>query len=216
MNISAFDDGSPWRPDFGADTFVQKLQKMKANFVLLLLFAVTMSFAQGNYRAAQFNMSIKGTSNLHEWESSVKELHLNTAMTVDASGLRSIQTLTVDIPVKSIKSTKGSIMDNKTYDALKAKDFPNITYKIEKVSNLNRKGDGYDILASGYLTMGGVTNKIDLLVKGKVGADGSVVFSGSKKLKMTDYKIDPPTALFGTLTTGDEVEIVFQITVKQF
>jgi hypothetical protein len=47
-------------------------------------------------------------------------------------------------------------------------------------------------------------------------ADGSISFAGSKKLKMTDYKIKPPTALLGSLTTGDEVEIVFQVTLKQY
>ena len=31
---------------------------------------------------------------------------------------------------------------------------------------------------------------------------------------MTDYKIKPPTALMGTLTTGDEVEIAFTITLR--
>jgi filamentous hemagglutinin family protein len=49
----------------------------------------------------------------------------------------------------------------------------------------------------------------------QVGSDGSVTFSGSKKLKMTDYGIKPPTALMGTMTVGDEVEIVFSVTLKQ-
>ena len=51
-------------------------------------------------------------------------------------------------------------------------------------------------------------------VKGSVGGDGSITFSGSKKIKMTDYKLKPPTALLGTLTTGDEVDIHFQVTLK--
>jgi hypothetical protein len=53
-----------------------------------------------------------------------------------------------------------------------------------------------------------------MYVRAKVGADGGVTFTGSKKLKMTDYKIKPPTALMGTLTTGDDIEIVFTITLK--
>ena len=51
-------------------------------------------------------------------------------------------------------------------------------------------------------------------VRAKDGSDGSITFNGSKKLKMTDYGIKPPTALLGTMTTGDEVEIVFQVTLK--
>ena len=77
-------------------------------------------------------------------------------------------------------------------------------------------GDNYDINASGTLTIAGASSRIDMYVRGKVGADGSITFNGSKKIKMTDFKIKPPTALMGTLTTGDEVEIAFQITLKQF
>lgn len=203
----------PVRP---ADTFVHQNSKtMKSYLVLLFVSVLTWANAQGNYRSTQFTMSIKGTSNLHDWESVAKEARANGSVTVDAGTLKAIPSLTVEVPVKSIKSPKGSVMDNKTYDALKAKSFPNITFKLEKVTNLTKKADTYDINATGALTIAGVTNKIEMYVKGKVAADGSVTFSGSKKLKMTDYKIDPPTALFGTMTTGNDIEIVFQVVLKQ-
>lgn len=189
---------------------------MKSKFVILFLFAVSFAFGQGNFRVSNYYLVIKGTSNLHAWESKVNEVRANGAMTVDAGVLKAIQSLYVEIPVKTIKSTKGSIMDNKTYDALKADSYPNISFKLERVNGLNKNGDGYDINASGTLTIAGASNRIDMYVRAKVGADGSITFNGSKKIKMTDYKIKPPTALMGTLTTGDEVEIAFQVTLKQF
>lgn len=170
--------------------------------------------AQGNYRSAQFTMTIKGTSNLHDWESTAKEARANGAVTIENGVLKAISSLTVEVPVKSIKSPKGNVMDNKTYDALKAKSYPNITFKLDKINSLTQKGDSYDISATGNLTIAGVTNKIDLNVKGKVNGDAAT-FSGSKKLKMTDYKIDPPTALFGTMTTGNDIEVVFSVSMKQ-
>jgi polyisoprenoid-binding protein YceI len=188
---------------------------MKCKFVLLLLLSVSFVFGQGNYRIANYYLVVKGTSNLHDWESKANEVRANGSMTFDAGVLKSIQSLTVEIPVKTIKSTKGSIMDNKTYDALKADQHPNITYKLEKVTSLSKGNDGYSINATGNLTIGGATNKIDMSVYGKVGSEGNITFSGSKKLKMTDYKINPPTALMGTLTTGNEVEIAFTVVLKQ-
>lgn len=187
---------------------------MRSKFVFAFLFLCSFVFGQTDYRISNFSLVVKGTSNLHPWESTAKEIRASGNATVATGVLKSIQALTVEVPVKTIKSTKGSIMDNKTYDALKANSFPNITYKLEKISALNKKGDGYDIHATGALTIAGTTNKIDLSVSGKVGGDGSLTFSGSKKLKMTDYNVKPPTALLGTLTTGDEVEIVFQVTLK--
>ena len=189
---------------------------MKGTIVLFVVFALsTLAFGQGNYRASNVSMTIKGSSNLHDWESSAKEVRARGSIILEANTLKSIPSFSVEVPVKSIKSAKGSIMDGKTYDALKADQYPNITYTLEKVTGLNKKGENYDLYASGSLSMAGASNKIDLYVKVKVNADGSLTFSGSKKLKMTDYKIDPPKALFGTLTTGNDVEIVFQVTVKQ-
>ena len=187
---------------------------MKYKFLFLFLFAASFVFGQANYQVTNFSLVIKGTSNLHDWESAAKEVRANGSMTVAAGALKSIESLNVEIPVKTIKSSKGSIMDNKTYDALKANKNPNITYKLGKVTGLTKKGDGYDINATGYLTIAGSTKTIDMYVRAKAGSDGSITFNGSKKLKMTDYGIKPPTALLGTMTTGDEVEIVFQVTLK--
>ena len=39
--------------------------------------------------------------------------------------------------------------------------------------------------------------------------DGSVQVTGSVSMKMSEFGIEPPTAMFGTLTTGDEVTIEF-------
>lgn len=176
---------------------------------------VSFAFGQRNYNISNYSLVIKGSSNLHDWESPAKEVRATGSFTFVSGVLKSLDALVVEIPVKSIKSPKGSIMDNKTYDALNAGSYPNINYKLAKVGTLSRKSDGsYDISTSGYLTIAGVTNMVDITVRGTTGADGSITFSGSKKLKMTDYKIKPPTALLGTLTTGDDVEIVFQVTLK--
>lgn len=190
---------------------------MKWKFAILLFFAISFVYGQANYRVSSYYLVVKGTSNLHDWESKANEVRANGSMTVDATGiLKSIQSLYVEVPVKAIKSQKGSIMDNKTYNALKADAFPNITFKLDKITGLGKRGDIYDVNAAGALTIAGSTNKIDIYVQGKLDGNSGIIFSGAKKLKMTDYKINPPTALMGTLTTGNEVEIAFQVTLKQF
>jgi len=199
----------------GTATFVSKLLNMRIKFAILFLFTLSFAFGQANYRDTNYSLAIKGTSNLHDWQSTANEVRANGGMTVDASGLKSIGWFQVEVPVKSIKSTKGSIMDNKTYDALRANDYSNIYFKLEKVTGLNNRSGVYDINIEGNLFIAGVNNRIDLYVQGKTGADGSITFSGSKKLKMTDYQIKPPTALMGTMTVGNEIEIVFQVTLKQ-
>jgi len=188
---------------------------MKWTFLLCCLLTGTFAFAQGSYLVTKFDMKIKGTSNLHDWESSAYEVRANGNFTVTAGVLKSLQALYLEIPVKTIKSSKGSIMDNKTYDALKADSNPNIIFKLDKLLGLNKRGDLYDVNTAGYLTIAGTTHRIEMYVQGKVNADGTLSFNGSKSLKMTDFNVSPPTALLGTLTTGNDVELVFQITSKQ-
>jgi hypothetical protein len=47
-------------------------------------------------------------------------------------------------------------------------------------------------------------------------ADGwtTIRTTGRLALKMTDFGVDPPTALLGTLRTGDEVTVYFDVTVS--
>ncbi|HAD15149.1 MAG TPA: YceI family protein [Saprospirales bacterium] len=188
---------------------------MRIYFAFLLLFTFSFAFGQANYRISNYSLVINGTSNLHAWQSKANEVRGSGSIQADATGLKSIQSLSVEIPVKSIKSAKGSIMDNKTYDALNANNHPNISYKLEKVTSLNSKNSGFNLNASGYLTIAGSTKRMDLYVEGWIGGDGSITFKGAKKFKMSEFNIKPPTALMGTLTTGDEVEIVFQVSLKQ-
>jgi polyisoprenoid-binding protein YceI len=187
---------------------------MKVKLLFLLLFGFSFAYGQKYYQLSNHYLVVKGTSNLHAWQSKSNEVRANGTIHVEAGTLKAINSLYVEIPVKSIKSEKGSIMDGKTYDALKADNFPNISFKVDRINGINKSGDGFDVNAACTLTIAGASRKIDMYVRAKVGADGSVTFSGSKKLLMTDYNIKPPTALMGTLTTGNEVEIAFQVTLK--
>jgi polyisoprenoid-binding protein YceI len=178
---------------------------------LLLVLGTVFTFAQSSYEITSSQMAIAGTSNLHDWETNVTKVEATGDITLDGTTLKSIKSLTVEIPVGGLKSAKGSMMDKKTWSALKKDSYPNITYTLTKVNSLTKSGDSYDIKTTGNLSLAGETRPIEMTVKGKVLANGNLQFEGSKKLKMTDFKIDPPTALMGTMKTGDEITISFNV-----
>src|SRR5690349_9657150 len=91
-----------------AGTFVSNFITMRTLILLFALFNFSFALGQGNYRISNFNFAIKGTSNLHNWESSVKEVRANAVFSFVSGSLKSIQSLYVEIPVKTIKSAKGS------------------------------------------------------------------------------------------------------------
>lgn len=160
-------------------------------------------------------MSIAGTSSLHKWESGVNTVSIKSDVVINEAGLQSINSLYLEVDANSIKSTKGSMMDKKTWEALKTDQFPKITYQLTKVESITPLTGEFDVKALGNLTIAGVKLPISMNVKAKVLGNGNLSFRGSKSLKMTDFKIDPPTALMGTLKTGNEVTINFDIVLGE-
>lgn len=182
-----------------------KIQKI-TNLLLLLLLPVFV-FSQASYRMSLTKVIIKGTSNVHKWESTVGQLSGSATLTLDGDQIKSLTQARFDIPVKSIKSSKGKIMDNKTYDALKADECANISFLL---SSPSVDGSG-NLTSKGSLTIACSTKAIDLTSTVKSLGNGEFSISGSKKMKMTDFGIKPPTALLGTMTTGDEITIEYEV-----
>lgn len=189
-----------------------RTQKQKKMIVLLTILSVV--FTGQNLLAQQFNlnnskseMTIYGTSNLHDWEEVVEEQ--SGSIQLITEGQMDITKLNVSIVAESIKSHK-SAMDKNTYKALNTNTYKTITFKMDENKKITDLGNSlYQVTVSGNLSVAGVTNTIDLLFKMKV-ASNMVTLEGEKTFSMTDYGIEPPKALFGTITTGDEVTIKFK------
>jgi polyisoprenoid-binding protein YceI len=122
-----------------------------------------------------------------------------------------ISAFKVDMSVYSIKSTEGSTMDNNTYKALKASQYPDIIYELIATSTPVVGNAGvYLLKARGHITIAGVTKEVEMNVKIHE-EGGQLVFEGSQKIRMTDYNIKPPVAMLGMLKTGDEITISYNM-----
>ncbi len=170
--------------------------------------------AQALFEISSHSMSVAGTSNLHDWTAEVEKINGTFKVTVEGGKLVDIQDLQVTADAQSFKSSKGSIMNSKINDALNSKKHPRITYKLSKVDKISESASGYKVNTTGILTIAGVNQTVSLEATGKVMLNGNIEFSGTKKIKMTDYKVEPPTAMFGALTTGDEVTLNFKVVLK--
>lgn len=165
-----------------------------------------LSYAQNQYTLSdQSKMVIKGTSSLHDWESDVSEMKADARMSIQ-SQTPQIQNLTLSVPVQSIKSGK-SAMDKNTYEALKEKENPNIQFRLEDASCPNPG----KIRAKGTLSIAGKTQPVTLNASYEVLSNGQLSLKGSHQMKMTDFGVDPPTAVFGTIKTGDEITIDYTL-----
>jgi hypothetical protein len=166
-------------------------------------------------------MTVTGTSTLHDWTSEVNEVKgfVEVDEKFASNGKikkgEKIDLVSINVPVKSIISPRGATMDKKTYAALKSEENPEIIFALKdsKVGSVN--GEVFAVEATGDLTVAGVTKKVEFPVEGKLLEEGKMSFSGSYKLNMVEYDMEPPSAMFGQIVTGEEVEIKFELIVNK-
>jgi polyisoprenoid-binding protein YceI len=176
--------------------------------VILLALTTSLAFSQKAYSLKSHKVTVDGTSSLHDWTSEVTKLEWAGQLTVEGTSVKAIQNVSVIIPVKSIKSEKGGMMDDKTYEAFIEEKNPTITFKLT-----NATVSGGNVKANGSLTMAGVTKPIVMNVAAKVMSDGSVHLSGSQAINMKDFQMIPPKAVMGTIKVGEKITLLFELVV---
>lgn len=155
------------------------------------------------------SMKITGTSSLHDWEEQVQKFTCDISATITDSNI-SIESISLVAKTKSIKS-HSSIMDGKTYKALKSETFPEIIFKNTNVLNCELTDNTFKGTVKGSLSIAGQSRPVSIYISGKVSDGRLMQISGSKNLKMSDFGIEPPTAMMGTLKTGDEIKVIFNL-----
>lgn len=173
-------------------------------WVLLLLVSMIPLQAQTRYTiASNVSLKVSGTSTLHDWDMTSTKATGQAMLELENGALKGIQSLSVEMMAESLKSGK-SQMDGNAYKALKTKQYPKISYTLKSI----KRGQGDAWSATGDMTIAGVTKPLTMSVTAK--KQGEVYeFTGSVPFKLTDFKIDPPTAMLGTVKTGNEVKITF-------
>lgn len=191
---------------------------VKKSVFLCMLIAIMLTGAiQVNAQTYTLNndqseVTIFGTSNIHDWEITVEQQKGN--ITLEEGGTPVIKAMEVSIPVKSLKSGKSG-MDKNTYNAMNADKYENVTFKLTGPATLEDAGNGnYKVKAMGDLTIAGVTKSTDLNFSAKI-SGGTLELTGEKKLDMTTYNVEPPTALMGTIKTGKDVTLKFKTILTQ-
>jgi len=159
--------------------------------------------------ASTSSFVIQGTSSLHDWEMISQSCKGALQLDIDGQPL-DIENIQLKVRVTSLKSGK-KIMDKKCYDALKHEDFPDIIYRFKNISNIKSQGPNvYNARLEGSLDIAGVskTVHIDIEIQKK---NGMITLNGTKPMKMSDFKVEPPKALLGTLKTGNDITIIFNL-----
>jgi polyisoprenoid-binding protein YceI len=173
--------------------------------LLMVSFGITAFSNKALYRlSSNPELKISGTSTLHDWEMVSNSAQGDAVIVVnDNNKLEKIESLRISMRAESLKSGKTQ-MDNNAYKALRTKEHEIITFELKDIQNINAN----KFKAIGTFEIAGEKRKLIIDTEYKV-VSNTIQFTGKTAFKLSDFNIDPPTAMLGTIKTGDDVTLSF-------
>jgi len=179
-------------------------------FVLSMLAAVISlnAIAQQEFilDSKKSKLIITGTSSAHDWEMVAQTFSCETTLGLTDQKVTEIDAINFSAKVEDIESGK-RIMDNKTHNALLEKRNPQINFKLKPGEPVTISKDLVKL--AGTLNIAGKSREVELSCEFAQTGPNQFSVKGSVPLKMTDFGIEPPTAMFGALQTGNEITVIF-------
>ncbi len=157
-------------------------------------------------------MWVTGTSTIHDWECKMTSTSGSLTARVGEQ-VSAISAASVLVKVDDMDCDSGR-MDKKVGNALNDKDkTPTISFEMESAAISDAIADTLTATITGQLTLAGVTKTVEFPIEG-TRAGNMMTFTGSVPVRMTEYGVDPPTAMLGTLKTGDDVVVHFEVVTQ--
>ncbi|WP_163325898.1 YceI family protein [Draconibacterium mangrovi] len=176
------------------------------------LLASNLSVAQVSYEENESNskLMVTGTSSIHDWEMAIEDYDCLVSASADENQQISIESIKFSCLAESITSDN-KIMDNKAHKALDSDDHPKISFSADATVSATTNSL---TKTKGKLQIAGKEKEVELEFTVAEAKDDQFKVSGKISVKMSDFGIEPPTAMMGTLKTGDEVFIHFDIVLQ--
>jgi len=172
--------------------------------------------AQTNYKllpGKDVNVKVLGSSNIHDWTMTATGIESQGDFKFEGDQLRSLHSFNFSVEAKSLKSEHES-MDSRTYKTINADKYSKITFKLNSAVVTSVQKNKYLIKATGELTISGATQTVVLNVTAVVNPDNTISCSGSQKIELTDYKIDPPSFMLGAMKVKNDLTIQYNLVYK--
>jgi hypothetical protein len=117
------------------------------------------------------------------------------------------------VPVTTLRCGNRQ-MERDMYRALRTESHPVIEFRFEElVGGVNHDIDraSYTARIAGVLTLAGATRNVTLEIEAQRVGRNRFRFRARLPLRMTDFRITPPTALFGLVKAKDDLVVQFDL-----
>src|SRR5690606_7464770 len=160
----------------------------------------------------QSKIEVTGTSTLHDWELSTSAINGTSSIAKNGNGQIEISNTKITIKSTDLKSGNSGL-DKKAYEALMTDKHANITFVQTAKVEVAEKNDEFTAKVSGNLVIAGKSKPATITIKGQA-LQNSYKISGNVPLKMTEFGIEPPKAMMGTIKSGDDIVVKFNAYLK--
>jgi polyisoprenoid-binding protein YceI len=181
----------------------------------VLILTLAMPTAAPLTVAPESRLWVEGDSTMHKWSCQATTLEISAEALPGLPGeLPTVTSLRVVVPVASLQSGQDGL-DEKLREALQAKQHPRIEYAMASLRP--RPGDAggtRQLELAGALTVAGRTRDAPVSITATLLPDGSIAVNGMAPLRMSDFGVKPPTAMFGLIKAADAVTVKFELRVR--
>jgi hypothetical protein len=121
------------------------------------------------------------------------------------------------IPIASLRCTGGRPMEKDMTRALKSDRTPAITFRFAGLrSGITHHIDEkeFEATIAGQLSLAGVTREISFPVTARRLSRSQFRLTANMPVRMTDFGVAPPTALFGVIKAGNELSVRLDLTME--
>lgn len=180
---------------------------MSALLLSVLVALTALAQAMPIKLAKESKLWIEGDSNFHPWSCSAKTVAAVVGAEESAAA-QPARSLALRVPVTDLDCGSG-FFNGKLRDALKSDEHPAIEYRL--ISTERMAGEGVVLQVTGALTIAGRTRRVTFVVEAATGPDGSVYAMGTVPLLMSDFGVEPPSAMLGALKAYDPLTVRFEL-----
>lgn len=172
------------------------------------------------YPSEESKLWIEGRSNVNQFECEANkysgEATIYDEQEEDSAFVQSVQerlSLQVDIRVDGFECGKNK-MNRDLRNALKSDNFPEITFlfdSAELIEMPESPDDPFLVDVKGSLTVAGETRDIHFETRAYYLDVDRVRAIGNTTIRMSDFNVEPPTALLGLIQADDELTVKFDL-----
>jgi len=127
-------------------------------------------------------------------------------------GQKAVSRVEVTVPAEKLDCRNGT-MNEHLRKAIKAKEFPTVIFRASSY-DLSRASESVVVTLNGSLTLGGVEKPITVKAIAKAGDNGTLIVSGTREVRMTEFGLKPPTLMLGTMKVDEKITVGFDVVLK--